>query len=70
MDHKLRAAEAAQYIGSFVGVTMYFIQTYAAAIGCIVAVIGYLTSLYYQKKKDRREEREHQARMKIGDEIE
>lgn len=68
MDHKLRAAEAAQYIGSFIGVTMYFIQTYAAAIGCIIAALGYLTSLYYQKKKDRREEREHQARMRGDDE--
>lgn len=70
MDQKLRTAEAVQYAGSLVGFVMAFIQTYAAAIGILIAIAGYVTSLYYQRKKDRREEREHRARMQIGDDIE
>lgn len=43
----------------------------AALCGLVIAVLGYLTSLYYHRRrdrreqeKDRREQEEHEARMK------
>lgn len=35
----------------------------AAIVGAIVAVAGYLTQLYFSRKRERREMAEHQARM-------
>lgn len=32
-------------------------------VGVVVAVLGFITNLYFQHKRDMREEREHQRRM-------
>jgi heme exporter protein D len=34
-----------------------------AVVGVLIAVLGFLTNLYFQHRRDKREEREHQRRM-------
>ncbi len=33
-------------------------------VGLVIALMGFATNLYFQTKRDRREQREHDARMK------
>jgi hypothetical protein len=58
------AAKTAQYGGGasavFFGLTA---NEFAALVGAAIAVGGYLTSLYFQLKRDRRERAEHDLKM-------
>jgi hypothetical protein len=46
-------ATKAQYGGSFVAAFFSFINQYAAAIGAIIAIAGYITNLIFKKRAER-----------------
>lgn len=58
------AAKTAQYGGGasavFFGLTA---NEFAALVGALIAAGGYLTSLYFQWKRNRREQAEHDLKM-------
>ena len=37
---------------------------FAALAGIVIALLGWLTQIYFNRKRDRREQREHEARMR------
>ena len=36
-----------------------------AIAGAVIAVLGFFTNLYFQDRRDRREQREHERRMQL-----
>lgn len=60
----LAASKAAVYGGSaaavFFGLSAYDI---AAIAGACVGIVGLATQIFYSRRRDRREEREHKMRM-------
>jgi hypothetical protein len=56
-----------QYIGSSIGVVFSFINQYAAAIGVLIAILGFLVNWYYKHKSFLLRESETQARNRRFD---
>lgn len=46
------------------GLGVMFSSEAAALAGALVAVLGLLINLYFRRRQDRREEREHELRMR------
>lgn len=62
------AATTAQYGGSAVATVFYFINQYAAAIGVLIAVLGFCVNWYYKAKAHRLLEKEYAQRGIVEDE--
>jgi hypothetical protein len=58
-------ANKAQYVGSLVAGIGAFLNEYAAAVGAVVAISGFLINLYYQKKADKYKKAEHELRVRM-----
>jgi len=50
-------ATRAQYGGSAIATIFSFINQYAAAIGVVIAILGFCVNWYYKHKQDKREEK-------------
>jgi uncharacterized membrane protein len=58
------AASKATYGGAFGAVFGWVVSSEGVAlIGICVAIAGFATNLFFRWREDRRQEREHQARM-------
>lgn len=55
-------ATKAQYGGSAAATVFYFINQYAAAIGVLIAVLGFCVNWYYKAKAHRLLEKEYAQR--------
>ena len=54
----------AAYTGATTTVGGWLISSeFGMLVGMVIGVLGLLTNLYFQHRRDRREEREHQRRM-------
>jgi len=59
------AASKSTYTGSGLMITGWLLSSEAAIlVGMLVGIIGLVVNFYYRYKQDRREEREHQLRIK------
>lgn len=47
------------------GLGWWFSSEAAVFVGILIGVAGYLTNVYFQLRRDRREQRESEARMKV-----
>lgn len=45
------------------GLSFILSNEFMGVVGCLIALAGYLTNLYYKRKRDKREQEEHAARM-------
>lgn len=70
MDERLEAAGVVVgKVGTYGGGTsaLFFGLTaseFAAFVGAVVAVVGLLVQWYFNRRRDRREQAEHEARMR------
>jgi len=67
MDEKIQLAHwmgdfssRAQYAGAAAAGVLSFLNTYAAGIGVIVAILGFLMNWYYKRKSSRLEKEYYQ----------
>lgn len=60
-----KIATAAQYGGAS-GAVIFGLKAneFAAVIGAAVALLGFLVGWYFQRRRDRREQAEHEMRMR------
>jgi hypothetical protein len=61
-------ATKVQYSGSVAATVFYFINQYAAAIGVLIAVLGFGVNWYYKAKAHRLLEKEYATRGIVEDE--
>jgi hypothetical protein len=66
IDAALATASSTISKGGAVGAVggWLFSSEFAAFCGVVIAALGFAASVYYNQRRDRREEEEHAARMK------
>jgi hypothetical protein len=58
------SASKATYTGAGMSVTGWLLSSEAAVLfGLILGIAGLLVNIYFKRREDQRQEREHQARM-------
>jgi uncharacterized membrane protein len=60
-------ASKAQYGGSAAATVFYFINQYAAAIGVVIAVLGFVVNWYYKHKAHKLLEKEYAKKGIVED---
>jgi hypothetical protein len=62
------SASKATYAGASTSVAGWLLSSeFGMVVGLIIAIAGLLTNFYFQRKRDKREQAEHERRMRDGE---